>query len=236
MVLYLDVILFLNFIVNYCFMKLIYILFKEKESIRRLILSSVLSLCLLLCFLLNYYLFNIVKIIGGMFLISVAFKYSNKTRYIFMCALYYILQYAFIGVLTIFNVKGLACLVFLLLVCLLVLIYSRRSHILPQKTYKVIVEINNKKYNIDGFLDTGNIACYYDLPIIFLDYKYYDNTLKEVGVIEVNTISGTGIIKCFKPDHFYILENNKRIEKDVLVSFYEFKDQTNCLLNYLLFI
>ena len=153
-----------------------------------------------------------------------------------MCALYYILQYAFIGVLTIFNVKGLACLVFLLLVCLLVLIYSRRSHILPQKTYKVIVEINNKKYNIDGFLDTGNIACYYDLPIIFLDYKYYDNTLKEVGVIEVNTISGTGIIKCFKPDHFYILENNKRIEKDVLVSFYEFKDQTNCLLNYLLFI
>ena len=65
MIIYLDIVIFLNFIVNYCFMKLIYMLFNEKISIIRLILSSVIAVLLLYCFFLDYLIFNLVKLFGG---------------------------------------------------------------------------------------------------------------------------------------------------------------------------
>lgn len=236
MVLYLDIILFLNFIVNYCFMKLIYILFNEKINVKRLVISSIISVIFLFSFLIDYYVYSIIKMIGGIVLVLIAFKFSSKSRYIFMCSMYYILQYAFIGVLTVFNVKGLLCLVFLLLICLLVLIYSRRSHILKDKSYKIIIELNNKTFLIDGFLDTGNIACYYELPIVFLDYKYYDESLTVNNEMKINTVNGEGLIKCYKPKHFYVIENNQKIDKEVLIAFNHFDNEISCLLNYLIFI
>ena len=55
MVLYVDVILFMNFAINYCFIELIYILFNEKIKMMRIIISSLLSLTLLFAFFTNYY-------------------------------------------------------------------------------------------------------------------------------------------------------------------------------------
>ena len=50
MVIYLDILIFLNFIINYCFMKLIYLVFNEKVNKIRLIMSSLVSVFLLLSF------------------------------------------------------------------------------------------------------------------------------------------------------------------------------------------
>ena len=39
MIIYLDILIMLNFVINYCFLKLIYILFNEKVNKIRIILS-----------------------------------------------------------------------------------------------------------------------------------------------------------------------------------------------------
>lgn len=199
-------------------------------------MSSLFSIILLFTFLLNYHIYNLFKIIGGCLIILISFKYSSKRRLLIMISTYYLLQFSFIGILSVFNVKGLYCLVFLFLICLLLIIYSKKSHISTKQTYKVIVKLRNKELYLDGFLDTGNIANYCNKPIIFLDKKYYDKELIVETVIGINTVNGLEYINCYKPAAFYILEKNIKIQKDVLVAFTNFKDDINCLLNNLLFI
>lgn len=235
MVIYIDVLIFLNFVVNYCFMKLIYLLFNEKINIKRLILSSLVSILLLFSFLFNNVIYNVVKIFGGLLLIFITFKYSNKKRFIIMCSLYYLLQFSFIGVLNIFNIKGYSVLIFLLLICLLVLIYSKKNTLYNKKNYKIVIGILDKEIELEGFLDTGNNAICNNKPIIFLDKKYYNNKLIIEGITNVKTINGIECVNCYKPSNFYIIDNNKKISKDVLISFTIFNDEINCLLNNILF-
>lgn len=236
MIIYLDILVFLNLVINYSFIKLIYLLFNEKINILRVVLSLLFSILILFTFLLNYIIYNIIKIVGGILIILIAFKFSNKKRLIIMSTMFYIMQFSFIGVLNIFNIKGYMCLVLLMLVCLLIIISYKKSHIYNKKTYKVIIKINNKEVNIEGFVDTGNMASYYNKPIVFLDYKYYQNNLKVDCVVPIKTVSDIKYINCYKVDKFYILENNVRIEKDVLIAFTTFDNNISCLLNNLLFI
>lgn len=236
MIIYIDELIFLNFTINYSFIKIIYILFNEKVNTLRIIISSLISIIMLFSFLLNYSIYNIIKIIGGIIIIFIAFKYSNKKRFIIMTTLYYLLQFSFIGVLSIFNVKGWSVLLFLLLICLLILIYSKKSNIYNEKTYKVIIRLVNETIVLNGFLDTGNKACYYEKPIVFLDYKYYSNQLSIYTIVKIKTVNEEQYINCYIPEKFYIIDNNKKIEKEVLIAFTSFDDNINCLLNNLLFI
>lgn len=236
MIIYIDELIFLNFTINYSFIKIIYILFNEKVNISRIIISSLISIIMLFSFLLNYSIYNIIKIIGGIIIIFIAFKYSNKKRFIIMTTLYYLLQFSFIGVLSIFNVKGWSVLLFLLLICLLILIYSKKSNIYNEKTYKVIIRLVNDTIVLNGFLDTGNKACYYEKPIVFLDYKYYSNQLSIYTTVKIKTVNEEQYINCYIPKKFYIIDNNKKIEKEVLIAFTSFDDNIKCLLNNLLFI
>lgn len=235
MIIYIDIIIFLNFIINYCFIKLIYLLFKEKVNKKRIITSSILSVLLLLSFFTNYIVFNIVKIFGGLLLVFVGIKYSNKKRFIIMSCLYYLLQYSFIGVLSIYNVKGCLIFVLLLLICILMIICMKKSHIYDKKTYKVIIKLFDEEVMLDGFVDTGNMASYYDTPIIFIDKKYYNNNLIIEHTVELKTINDRKYVNCYKPKEFYIIDNNKKISKDVLISFSKFDNDFECILNNLLF-
>ena len=232
MIIYLDIIIFLNFIINYCFMQLIYMLFHEKENIIRIILSSIISVILLLSFLLNYYIFNFIKIIGGIILILFAFKYTTKRRFIINVCLFYLLQFSFIGILSVFNISGCFCLLILLVVCLFVMIIFKRKQFSNQY-YNIELKIKNKQINITGFLDTGNVASYCNKPIIFLDKKYYNKDFNVYTIVNIKTINGIEYINCYKPEYFYI--NDNKISKDVLIAFTKFDNDINCLLNGLLF-
>lgn len=235
MTIYLDILIVLNFIVNYCFVKIIYLLFNEKVNLFRVIMSSLFAIILLFSFLFNYIIFNIIKIIGGVLIIFIAFKYTTKKRFIVMSVLYYLLQFSFIGVLSIFNVKGCSIFVFLLLICLLVIIYSKKCYIYNDKTYKVIIKLVDETIEIEGILDTGNMASYYDKPIVFLDYKYYNNRLQVYNTVKIKTINDEQYINCYKPYKFYIVDKDKKIAKDVLIAFTSFDNDIKCLLNNQLF-
>ena len=224
MILYIDLIIIMNFIVNYCFVQLISILFNERINYIRIIISSIVSVILLFSFFLNYLLYNFFKIFGGVILILISFKFINKKNLIIRICLYYLLQFSFIGILSIFNVKGCLCLVIILIIMLLFLIVFKT------------VKLNNETYFIDGYLDTGNLASFQNKPIIFLDKKYYKKEMIVYGVIPIKTISGIQMINCYEVESFCILIEKKKIYKDVLISFSDFENNINCLLNNLLFL
>lgn len=234
MVLYVDVILFMNFVINYCFLELIYLLFNEKIKIMRIVISSLLSLVFLFSFFTNHYIYNIIKIGGGFIIVLIGIKFVNKFKYIVMVSLYYILEFAFIGILQSFNIKGIVGLLFLFIICLLMLIYSKRKNIFKTKTYKIIIEIEKSKVEIEGFLDTGNTATYKSFPIIFVDKKYFKESFKVYNQVLISTVNNVKYIKCYKPDKIFIYESNKKIEKECLIAFCEL-DNTECLLNNLMF-
>lgn len=234
MVLYVDVILFMNFAINYCFLELIYILFNEKIKIMRIIISSLLSLTLLFAFFTNHYVYNIVKIGGGFIIILIGIKFVNKFKYIVMVSLYYILEFAFIGILQSFNIKGIVGLLFLFIICVLMLIYSKRKNIFRSKTYKIIIEMEKLRVEIEGFLDTGNTATYKNIPIIFIDNKYFKESFKVYNQVLVSTVNSMKYINCYKPNKVFIYESNKKIEKECLIAFCNLEN-TECLLNNLMF-
>ncbi len=234
MVLYLDIVVVTNFIINYCFLKLIYILFHEKVNILRIILASFISILLLFSFFTNYIIFNIIKIFGGAFIVFIGFKFINKIRFVIILSLYYILQFTFIGLLSIFNIKGIFIFLILFITCLLLMVYSKKRHIFSELTYKIIVEIENDTIEINGFLDTGNTASYLDTPIIFINNKYYKTNYKIYNQVLIKTVDSIKYIPCYKPKKIYFIENNKKIAKECLICFCEL-DDNECLLNNLLF-
>lgn len=233
MIIYLDVVITLNFIINFVFLKLINIIQNSKENMFRIILSSFFSIILLSSFLLNYQIFNIIKIFGGIILVLIGIKFNSKNKFFTSLCLYYLLQFAYIGVLKIFNVRGCLCLLALLIVCFILLLIMKNRNI--KRNYNVQIKLNNKELFIEGYLDTGNIAKYYNKPIIFLDNKYYDKTLTVFTVVNIKTINGDEYINCYKPEEFYIYDNNKKISKDILIAFTNFDNNIKCLLNNFLF-
>ena len=98
------------------------------------------------------------------------------------------------------------------------------------------IKLNNTELVLEGYLDTGNIAKYYNKPIIFLDEKYYDKALTIYTVVNIKTINGNEYVNCYRPDEFYIIENGVKISKDILIAFTKFENDIKCLLNNLLFI
>ena len=234
MIIYLDLLITLNFIINFVFLRLIYIIQNKKENYIRIILSSVFSILLLLSFLLNYKIYNIIKLFGGLMIILIGLKIDSKKNFIISSILFYFMQFSFIGILKIFNIKGCFCLFVLLLVCLMTLIILRNKMV--KMNYNVFIKLNNKELILEGYLDTGNNANYYNKPIIFIDKKYYDNTLKVIGVVNIKTINGSEFINCYYPEEFYIIENNNKIPKNVLIAFSDFDNKIQCLLNNMLFM
>ena len=115
------------------------------------------------------------------------------------------------------------------------IICMKKSHIYDKKTYKVIIKLFDVEVMLDGFVDTGNMASYYDTPIIFIDKKYYNNNLIIEHTVELKTINDRKYVNCYKPKEFYIIDNNKKISKDVLISFSKFDNDFECILNNLLF-
>ena len=131
--------------------------------------------------------------------------------------------------------KGCLCLVIILIIMLLFLIVFKTVKLNNEK-YQVNIIINNETYFIDGYLDTGNLASFQNKPIIFLDKKYYKKEMIVYGVIPIKTISGIQMINCYEVESFCILIEKKKIYKDVLISFSDFENNINCLLNNLLFL
>lgn len=150
---------------------------------------------------------------------------------------YYLLNFAFIGILKVFDIQKW----FLLLFAILVLVFiffiqnNKKYYIFNESCkYNVIVKNDKKIIELNGFLDTGNKAMYKGIPICFVNEKYKKSfgEFKKQILVNIDTISGSAILEGYIPSYFLIEIKGIKRAKKVILCFVNLEEE--CLVNSLI--
>lgn len=226
MIIYLDLLILSTILVNYLFIKTISVIYKEKLSLIRVIISLVLSVVSLLLYLLPYKIYFVIRYFIGIIIGMIVFKDNNKLNKLIKIIIFYLLNMAFIGTLVVFDIHSFIPMILsVIYIILLYIIQTYQKNIYTKQT--IGIYINNVKYN--AYLDTGNICCYNNRPVVFINKKHICNIYKELDEIKINTIGSDTYIKIYSGPN--LIYNN--IEYDV---YYAFDDNLvyDVLLNNLM--
>ena len=146
MIIYIDQIIVSDIIVNYFFIKLIKVIFKEKINIFRLITGLLLSvMSISLFFIPAKYIYNLRYFIG-IIIGFIVFYNKNIKACIIQIAIYYLINLSFIGTLVIFNINNIILLVLSMLFILVLFIISNyKDKVIKDKKFEYNVRINKLK-------------------------------------------------------------------------------------------
>ena len=208
MKIYLDLILIINFIIDYLLLYGTKKILKNKTSIKRILLGSIIGSISSL--LLIYQNNIIIKILLSILIIIITFGINNIIKNI---TYFYLLSIILGGTLYLFdlNIYKLNYQILLLISPILIYLYIKENikyKNIYLNNYIVEIYINNKLYKLEGMIDTGNELKdpYKKRSIILvninLDYRQFKYLF-----VPFNALNTQGIIPCIKPDKIII--NNK---------------------------
>lgn len=247
---YIDILLTINFMLDFILLLGVSVILKRRVSIKRVILGSFIGgLSILILFIpMNNILLFIFKLLISIIMILITFKY-NSFRYTFMNLLYlYILSIFLGGMLYFLNNqfcikrKGLVfinngfsiTLIFILIISPIVIyLYIKQERNLKSIYNNYIsVKIVYKDIILDliGYKDSGNNLSYLGNKVILLDKRKIIFDIEKYMLVPLSTVSGNDIVKCFKPDK--VLVNNFLVKK-VLVGIIDntYMDGVDVILN-----
>lgn len=256
MKIYLDLILFLNFMFDLILLSSVGIILRRVISIKKLILAALLgSLTTLLLFLpINSFLLFFSKIIVSLVMVLVCFGYRD-IKYTFRNLIYLYTSSMILGggmyLINIqFNYKQEELMFYhngLSINFIFLIIFSPFIIYFYTKQVKQLKNDYSKYYNVDiyfkdgtkqevtAFLDTGNklIDPYKKRPIILLNkQKINKNYLENMILVPFDTLNNQGLLKCIIPQKINIIGVGMYI--DVLVGISEQKikiDGVDCILH-----
>ena len=214
------------------------VILTRNASLKRILMGSLIGgvTTFLLFININYYFSLFCKILLGLFMVIATFGYRN-IKYT-MNNLFYLLTISFSvgGVLYLLMDKGyynyLILIIGFIIILLLYIKGIKSYHNNYTNYYLVEIYINNKKYELTGFLDTGNklYSTYKHYPVIITDKKIkYD--LENIIYVPYKSLNNISVLKCIKTDKIII---NKHVFKKYLVGFSKDKiniDGVNCILH-----
>lgn len=238
MKIYLDLIILLNFFLDFLLLLGVSLLLKRNSSIKRIILASFFGGISILSLFIEIKSINlfILKIMISILMIIISFgfknlKYTiNNLIYLYLLSiilggfLYFIndlFSYRNNGLIFYHNSYSINIILIVILSPIIIYIYIKNYRKLKNeysKLYEVeITLLNNKKIMATGFLDTGNslVDPYKKRPIILINKKLINNYNPKFILVPCYTINKKSIIKCFKIKS--ILINNKKLKKEILV-------------------
>ena len=237
MIIYMDLIMIYDFLINVIIMYSIEKSYKQNVRKMSIIIPSIVSSLFIPLFFINYIFLKIYRICGGLIMYLFIFKENSIKEKIIKATTYYLLNFAFVGILKIFDIKKW----FLLLFALLILVFiffiqnNKKYYIFNESCkYNVIVKNDRQAIKLKGFLDTGNKAMYKGIPICFINEKYKEclGTFKKKVLVTVDTVNGETIIEGHIPLYFLIEINGIKRAKKVIICFVNLEE--DCLVNSLL--
>ncbi len=253
MKIYVDFVLFLNFMFDLLLLFGVSIILKRNVSINRIILGAFVgSLTILFLFFnISAILLFIFKLFVSIGMVLIAFGFKNF-KYIFKNLIFlYLLGMVLGGVLYCLNIQfsykqiGLVFfhkkysinILFLLIVSpIIIYLYIKQMNSLKNNYsnyYKIRINLCDKEYKFIGFLDTGNKLSdpYFNRPIILINKEKLElNNLKKI-LIPYSTITESGLLECISVNKVYI--DNIGVRKNVLLGFIKEKiaiDGVDCIL------
>ena len=176
MKIYLDLVMMLNFIIDFLLLMTVSIILKRKTSINRLLIGSFIGgLSILFLFInINSIELFIYKLIISILMTIIAFKYNNfkytltNISYLYMCSIIlggflYLLNLEFslkhIGIVFINNGLSINFIFLILISPVILYFYIKQTKKLKYEYsnyYNIKIIINKKEYNHIGYMDTGN--------------------------------------------------------------------------------
>lgn len=232
MIIYIDLIIVINFIIDALLLISVDLLLKRKAKLRRIILSAFLgSLSTLLLFIIKSgTVLLFCKLFVSIFMIIIAFKYVSfkyfKDNLFWLYIISIILGgsiYLFNNQISLvnnglaFNKNGLQINFILLITITPIILYK---YIKFQKGFKntysnyydIDIYYNNEIVSETAFLDTGNklIDPYFGRPIVLVNKDLIKQDVKTF-LVPYTVVNSSGLLEVFKPDK--IVVNNKTTKK-----------------------
>ena len=179
MKIYIDMVFLLNIILDFLLLMSVSVILTRNAKLKRIILGSMIGgvSTTLLFIEINTIILFFLKIILGIFMVIATFSYKN-IRYT-LNNLFYLLTISFIlsGILYLFIDKEyynyliiISCFIIIPIIYIKQLKKYNDNY---TNYYRVLIYYNQKKYNLTGFLDTGNklYDFYKNRPVILTDIK-----------------------------------------------------------------
>lgn len=238
MKIYVDMVIMLNFFLDFLLLMGVSLILKRNVKIIRLILGAIvgaISILTLFISISSLTLF-IIKLIISVIMVLTSFgfknlKYTiNNLVYLYLLSiilggfLYFVndeLSYKHEGLIFFHNGLGINVILILLLSPIIIFIYIKKSRKLKweySKFYEVkITFLNGKEANLTGFLDTGNDLYdpYKKRPILIINELALKGYNPRCVLVPCFTVNKESMIRCFKIKKLVV--NGKKIDKEVMV-------------------
>lgn len=254
MIVYVDLIFFINFAYDYLLLLTVGMVLRRKVKHYRYLLAAFFGAMsiFLLFWPLNDILLFTLKVIVSIFMCLISFKYVsfkytvNNLVYLYMCSvilagfLYFLnLQFSLDNQGLIFFFDGVSINYVLLMIIapiILVAYYisSKKLKNTYSLYYNVTIVFDDYKIECLSLFDSGNSLKdpITKKPVIIVKPNFLKGiyNIRSPMYVPYNTISGSGIIKCYKPS--YIVLNGKKIYNYLIGECnYKFSDGVSCILN-----
>lgn len=227
MKIYIELVILINFIIDFILLFGICILLRRQTNLKRLILSSLVgSITIIVNYynISNYYLL-FIKIFISLIMVIICFKYKN-IKYTFKNLFYLYTLSIFLGgsmylVSTSiiqkyselsFLKNGVYSNLFVLVILspLIIFIYVKEFKNIKTKYnnyYNIDIYFKDKsKTSLTGYLDTGNHLTdpYKNRPIILVNKSKIKFNYDNILLVPYDSLNNHGLLKCIIPDKIYI--------------------------------
>ena len=221
MKIYLDLILILNFFLDFILLISIGIILKRKIYIKLITISSFIgSLSILILFFnINSLELFIIKFILSIIMVIISYPRKDIKYIFYNLIIFYIVSIFLGGALYLLNIQfsykheglifinnGLS-INFILLVVLspiIIYLYIKEQKIIRNKYnnyYKVTLYIDNREITCTGYIDSGNTLTYKNKPVLLIDKRkviFLNEGYRVIPYKVVNKIMMLKIYKCNK--------------------------------------
>lgn len=233
---YIDELILLNFIIDFSILKITSKILKLNTKTNRIVLSSLFGEISILYLFINFNNIELLifKLVIGIIMNLIAFKFIDINSFIKNILYFYMFSFFLGGTLYYLKIESLVKYqYYLLLIPLIMNILKKLTYNLKEiinLKHKVTIYLKSGKVlYLDGYMDTGNTLKepYSNKNVIIIN-KYVDENF---FLIPFKTIDNSSLIKCFKPKKVYIDGIGERTDIVVGITNKKFKG-FNCLLNY----
>ena len=229
MKIYLDLVMILNFVIDFILLLTVSLILKRNVSITRIMLCAFLGgiSILFLFFNMNNIILFLLKVLISIFMTLITFKYINlkytliNLLYLYMSSIIlggflYLLNIQFsykqIGIIFINNGLSINFIFLLITSPIILYIYIKQTKNLRynySNYYNIEIINKNKKYKYTAYMDSGNVLIdnLTKKSVILIDKRKLLFDIKEFRLIPYIGVNGSNMIKVIKIDK--LLFNNK---------------------------
>lgn len=217
MKIYLDLVLILNFLLDFILLLSVAFILKRKIRFERITFASFIgSLTVLLLFIkIDMFLLFTIKIFISILMILITFSFKSF-KYFFNNVLFLYINSILLGgfiyfinynISSSFISNGLVINFIALIILSPIIIYLYVHELKKIKNnynnyYDVDIYINDSKYSFVGYFDSANNLKYKNKPVILINEKLIHNV--KFNLMPYQALNYTGLLKITKIDKLYV--------------------------------